>query len=472
MTRRRSGPRLAGIAALGLLALQPALMRPAVGIALVFGILAVWLAWRSVAYPLALAGIPTIVEAILGYNPLPKGGVTFLFAAWIAVAIVFMVLRHAHRVAQGALISAPVLLSLLLLGVMLLRLGASPAEAYGSVKVQHYLADNLIFMFGAIFVGARRSDLRLFFVVTLAVAAGEALLLMGKLLSGGLQVKLADRFSLSAQEYPLALARTSADGLVIAIYGILAAGRTWSRLASVALLPLLAVALLAAGSRGPVVALAVGLVVLVGLVAASGRSRRRLLAVAGGLLGAAVIVPLIVPGSTVGRAFSTLLGSASGLSSNGRSGLWAQAYTVFGEHPLFGIGTGGFASVSSVELYPHNLLLEMAVELGIAGVLLIVGIVAGSSARLIGAWRAARGRDKLDAVVLLTLFLMAVLNALFSGAIQDNMEVWVWAGLGIGMSARLTEERLRARRMETSGFREGSPPGRGLGPPRVDPTAA
>jgi O-antigen ligase len=211
------------------------------------------------------------------------------------------------------------------------------------------------------------------------------------------------------------------------------------------MLPLLAVALLAAGSRGPVVAFLIGAIALIALTAASGRARRRLLLVSGGILVAAVVVPLVVPSASIGRSLSTLLGSSSGLSSNGRSALWAQAYTGFGQHALLGVGTGGFASLNPAQTYPHNLLLEMGVEVGVVGLLLVVGIIASLTTRLVRAWRAASERDKLDAAVLITLFLTALINALFSGAIQDNKEIWLWGGLGVGMSARVTYQRLNAR---------------------------
>jgi O-antigen ligase len=431
----------------GLLVLLPALAQPLIAIALVIALLGGWLAWRSVAYPLALAGIPTLLEAVVGQNPLPKGGVTFLYIAWVGIAVAFAAMRGTHPMTARALLYAPVILSVALLGVMILLLGRSPDQPYGSTEVQLYVADNLVFLLGAIFVGARRSDLRLFFAVTLAVAAGGGLLIVLKFLGGGAQMTLENRFSLSAQEYPIYLGRSSADGLIIAIYAALTATRAWTRMAAVAVLPLLVVALLASGSRGPIVALVVGVLALVALTATDGRARRRLLVVGGGLLGAAVVVPLVVPGSTIGRSLSTLVGGSSGLSSNGRSQLWSQAFTAFAQHPLLGIGTGGFGALNPAEPYPHNILLEVAVELGVIGALLILGIVLSAAVRLGAVWRTTRGRDRLDAAVLITLFVTALVNALFSGAIQDNREIWVWGGLGLGMSARLAATRLRAPRL-------------------------
>lgn len=460
-----------GVGALGALALVPVIAQPILGIVLVAAVLAVWLAWKSIAYPLALASIPTVVEAIIGYNPLPKGGVTFLFAAWIGLAIMFAVMRKTHEQATRALLSAPVLLSFVLLGVMLLRLGSSPGEAYGSTKVQHFIANNLIFMIGAVFVGSSRRDLRLALSIFLIIAACGGLLLVFKLLSGGLHATFDNRFALSADEYPIYLGRSSADGVILAIYAVLAASRLWTRMAAMAVLPLLLVALVASGSRGPVLAFAVGLIVFMGLISASREARRRLQLVGVTLLAAVVVVPLALPSSSIGRAISTLLGSGAGLSSNGRSELWAKAFTGFAQHPLFGLGTGGFASLNPPLPYPHNLLLEMSVELGVIGLLLVSSIIVGFARRLFGAWRAMIGRDKVEAATLIALFVMALVNAMFSGAVQDNSELWVWGGIGVGMSVRIPLRRASTRLSERrpTGRRKPNVGGRPLG---ADPSPA
>lgn len=446
---RRSRLGLPGAWLLGLLVLAPALTRPQVAIALVGAIVALGLAWKSVAYPLAASGVPPLVDAIVGYNPLPKGGFTFLFLAWIALAVCFAVLRGKTSIAPRALMRAPIVLSFALLGLMLLRLGSSPAEAYGSMKVQLYIADVLIVLVGAVFVGSNRRDLDLFVMLTFAVLAFGALLFLLALLSGSAHTVVPERFSLTAQEYPIYLGRASADGLLIAIYLILAAIRPAVRLCAFAAAPALLVALIAAGSRGPLVAFVFGLFTLLALVAASGRARRRLFPVIGALLIAIVFVPLLVPASSIGRSLSTILGSASGLSSNGRSELWSEAYRAFAGHTLSGIGWGGFAALNPEELYPHNILLEVAVELGVFGVLFVVGIVAGVTRRLTWMWRSARSADKLLTTLLIALFLTALVNAMFSGAIQDNSPVWLWAGVAVGMSARLANQR-----MTRSGQRE------------------
>jgi O-Antigen ligase len=426
--------------------LAPALTSPMIAIGLVALVVTVWLAWKSVAYPLALAGIPTLIAAIVGTNPLPKGGATFLVGAWVALAVLLAMMRGEHTLAAGALWSAPVAMAVLLLGLMVLRLSGSPDQAYGSMKVQLYIANNLLFMVGAVFVASSRPSLRLFFGLTLAVVAAGSFLLLGKLLGGGAQQQFSGRFAISAQQGSINLGRDSSNGALIAICLILMADRTWVRLASIAVLPALLVALLAAGSRGPVLAFIAGLVALVALTAVSGRARRQLTLVAAVLLAAAVVVPLVVPGSSIGRSLSTIVGSASGLSSNGRSGLWALAFSTFGNHPWAGIGTGGFAALNP-ETFPHNLLLEMAVELGIVGALAVGSMLVMMARRMMLAWQRTSGAERMEVTLVTALFVSAFVNALFSGAIQDNTDVWLWGGLGLGIYARHrrpTRSRARA----------------------------
>ena len=440
----------AGIAGIFALALLPVLRSPLLVFELVAALIGALIAWKSLVIPLALGGVPPLVDAIAGSDPLPKGGFTFLFSVWIALALAFAIMRGRQAVAIRALLCVSVLASCFLLGMLLLRLSISPDEAYGSTKVQLYVADVLIFMFAAVFVGARGADLRLFFVVLLAVTSAGAILFLFNLVAGYAHPSVGGRFALSTQEYPIELGRDSADGLLIAIYSVLATTRRSARVWAIAVSPALAVAMIAAGSRGPVLAFVFGLTALLALTAVNPRARRRLGFVAAAFLIATIVVPLVVPGSALGRAFSTIIGSASGLSSNGRSQLWSVAIAAFSQHTLLGLGTGGFAALNTGLLYPHNILLEVASELGVFGAAAMVAILLGFANSLVNCWRSGTGPDRLMASLLISLFLTALVNACFSDPIQGNGEVWLWGGLAIGMSARLARRGTKARRLSPS----------------------
>jgi O-antigen ligase len=207
----------------------------------------------------------------------------------------------------------------------------------------------------------------------------------------------------------------------------------------------------------------IGLLVVVTLRAATGRARRQLLLVGAALVGAAIIVPVVVPSSSIARSLSTILGSASGLSSNGRSQLWALAFTVFKAHTWFGIGTGGFSSLS-VEPYPHNLFLETGVELGVFGALAAAIMIGSMFRRLKALWQNTEGSERLEISLLLALLVSSLVNALFSGQLSDNSDVWLWGGVGLGAYARHGIGTRRAGQRAGSpaaGWRPATAPGAG-----------
>ena len=73
---------------------------------------------------------------------------------------------------------------------------------------------------------------------------------------------------------------------------------------------------------------------------------------------------------------------APDLSSNGRWQFWGEAIDAFEAHPLRGVGAGGYenwwARHATVGLFvrnPHSLFLQQASELGVPGLLLLLGFV-------------------------------------------------------------------------------------------------
>ena len=145
----------------------------------------------------------------------------------------------------------------------------------------------------------------------------------------------------------------------------------------------------------------------------------------------------LVPGQSIQRSLSFLTGAGSGLSSNGRTHSWSLAWNAFLAHPAFGIGTGSFFSISGINRYPHNLLLEVAAELGLVGLVLVVGFLASTWLAMSRA-RTLQDRGDLQVAVVIALFAAALVNAMFSGDIQTNSSVWLAAGLGLGLSLRST----------------------------------
>lgn len=424
--------------------LFPLLLRPVWALGASLALIFVLLAWKSVAYPVALVGLISTVIVLVGSNPLPPGAFLYLVSGWTLLAIVVAALRD-DALSGSILRAAPVALSLTLAGLLIAQLGDSPAQEYGTFKVQVFVSQNLVLLFGGIVIGRDRKHLDLFLGLTLAVAFLSALVLTQQLVGGQAQEVLPGRFALNPEENPIFLGRSAGTGLIIAIYLLLAGTVLRYRLYALAVLPSLAVSIVAAGSRGPVVGVIFAITVLLACLARSSRSRRRIPMVVAGIVAGVLLTAQLVPGETIGRSFSIFSGNGSGVDTNGRSDLWAQAFESIRGHPLLGIGTGGFEAISPMLRYPHNLLLESAVELGLAGLLAVIALISATLRRLRRAWRGLPEDSRGHVTVVAALFVAATINAMLSGDITVNTSVWLTAGLALGAADH-------AARQARSGF--------------------
>ncbi|SCL30569.1 O-antigen ligase family protein [Micromonospora inyonensis] len=220
----------------------------------------------------------------------------------------------------------------------------------------------------------------------------------------------------------------------------------------------LEVPLLMTGSRGPLVAVALSSLVLA--VTVSGKGRWRLLPPLVGLGG--LIAPTVATAlpETLTSRFAVLWGGPLDASAEVRVMLSRLAAEVFLERPL-GLGWGGFGSVvpdgSLIVLpgledaiYPHNLLLEVAVEGGLAA---LAGLALLSVALARVLW--TRRADP-TMVAVATLLTFAFANSLFSADLNGNYLVWVFAAALLAAGPGRTPRSERARRAVVV-----SPPGVG-----------
>jgi O-antigen ligase len=413
-----------------------ATMRPTLALMAAVAAPAALLATRSVAYPIALGGVPTLVIALLGRNPFPHGLITMLFFGWTALAMIWALLGGEARLPIRLLGTGSILFSFLLGLDLLGQLQSSQAVSYGSTKLQLFVLQNLVLLLAGVLIAQRREHLQKFLTITFLIAGASATLLLWRLAQGQAQALFDSRFTISADENPIQLGRESAEGLIIVTYILLAGARVSLRAAATVLIPVLVISLLAAGSRGPVLGALVGMLTLFAMVVGNRMARRRLLLVAVGGVFAAILAAQLVPGQSIGRSFSFLSGSGSGLTSNGRFELWSEAWRLFADNPLFGIGTGSFFAVDGLNRYPHNLLLEVGAELGIIGIALLLGFLASSWLALMRARRQLDSAGRFEAAVVAALFVAAIVNAMFSGDIQTNGEIWLVAGLAVGLGLR------------------------------------
>lgn len=119
---------------------------------------------------------------------------------------------------------------------------------------------------------------------------------------------------------------------------------------------------------------------------------------------------------------------ASGYS--GRGTLWSAARDLFWEYPLVGTGIDSFharAYATTGFSYPHNLILEIGVDLGLLGLALLL------TTWLIAIREVAKARHLWDAtsfaVAMSAFFVFAA--SMFSGDIYDSRFAWILLALAL-----------------------------------------
>jgi hypothetical protein len=200
-------------------------------------------------------------------------------------------------------------------------------------------------------------------------------------------------------------------------------------------------AVMLTGSRGGLVALAVAL--LAAMFIGSGlRGRVAVIGLAALLVGATYFTTLATPEV---REHISSVGSGSG-----RLDLWNVGWRMVQDEPLRGVGAGNFQEstihyllepgaiqedehIVGTPRVAHNTYLEIVAELGIVGLVLFGGLVAGC---LLAAARAAvefaRRGERTGEILSrgVTIALIATLVADLFGSRQFEKELWILLGLG------------------------------------------
>lgn len=431
--RRAPARRSVALGALALIApvaFIPLLMNPRLAIGAAAAAAFTFLLWCSPAVALGLAHAGDL--APIAGGEAATGSVTIELLALLLAGSAFAIIRRPRELPDRLLFYAPLLFSFALLAVMVVRLADSPGGEYGSRKVQFFLIVNIALLAAGIVVGTRRRDVELSLALMAGVAAIAALVVAGQIM-GGVQPNFEGRYAISNEHYdPIALGRLAGSGLLITLFMVVAT-RSRYRLVALGALPFITIALLASGGRGAVLGVVAGLAVLLGVPAILTVRRWKILT---GILVSGILATLFVPGAALDRAVSVLSGSSQGRDSGGRTDLWSQAWNAFANHPVDGIGTGGFISLNPAERYPHNFVLEVAAELGALGLVpLLLALGTGVFVLVSSMRRAAPGERGLLTLIA-ALLACAFVNATLSTDITADYDVWLFLGLGAGLAWR------------------------------------
>jgi O-antigen ligase len=114
-----------------------------------------------------------------------------------------------------------------------------------------------------------------------------------------------------------------------------------------------------------------------------------------------------------------------------RAGYLEVGLPMLLEAPILGLGLGGFA-MTGLDEYPHNLPLEVALELGLVG------------AVIMGAWILVGLRAAAGSPILVALIAATATFSLFSGSLASNVELWMFTALAVGLWPALARRRPEA----------------------------
>lgn len=300
-----------------------------------------------------------IVALLLGslFPAIPGFPIAVVAAGLAAAVVVYEVLRWMPK------FHPVILVPIFFIALTLHAVYIAPASEYGDDKLQKWWTITLVSAVAACLLRDRRS-FQTFGAVWLVAASGLAVVTLA-----GFDGGRADAFGAN----PIWLARALGTGIVIAIW------LWWKKLASAwvmfIVIGLLAAGLVASGSRGPVLGVIAGVVVLA-LFAGSGRVWRIGLILAGGI--GAVWAVQVLP-FFAGSRFETILSGAS-TDDAVRTYYWNLSREIIANNPD-GVGFGNWNEAAGFprHLWPHNLFLEIFAELGtpigIATVILLAAVV-------------------------------------------------------------------------------------------------
>jgi O-antigen ligase len=131
---------------------------------------------------------------------------------------------------------------------------------------------------------------------------------------------------------------------------------------------------------------------------------------------------------------------------------YASAWEVFLKNPLAGVGTGGWRAYYSgpdqkdVNVYPHNIVLELAAENGLVGLIPFLVMIATSFWAAIHLYRrsSADSETMVWSLWALSLFMVSFANAMISGDIYRNDFLWVSAGIVGALDAIEREQETKS----------------------------
>lgn len=374
--------------------------------------------------------LPLLTTPITWFVALPELPFSLPFVAMWAVATLRRYLFEGQRLRLNAGIMLNVLFLVLIIASYLAFAERTP---YAASKVFLYITLTFAsYLAGATFV---REQFPRVFNTLIWLGLLVSFLTYQAFLTG--TPTMAGRYSAFAMN-PIWSARESLFGALFAV--IFARRWTWKILGFAFCLP----AAVLTGSRGPLLgAIAAVAILAVIHVFTSRRMPRAAATAARGAVVAAVLAVSLAANHGPAIAETRDLGEAG--TAQSRALLYQAALQGITEHIWFGVGPGGFealvnfAEVGEALKYPHNICLEVFVELGVFGFvtfLLMAGYFLWQGGRHVAF--AKRHPDDPTAgwgLAATIGYVMLLVASQFSGDLVGNHALWFFMGLISGVQS-------------------------------------
>lgn len=323
-------------------------------------------------------------------------------------------------------------------GIWLHSIGIPTATAYGETKIDTWMTATLLTAVAASLLRDERSIYT--FARTWLVTTG--------LLSVITILGFAGGRAAGFDSNPIWLARAMATGLVMALFLVMHKNiKIWVLLG---IAVLLVAGIFATGSRGPILAVGIG---AIALVLFTKRHRiRRILGIAIGA-GAAYYAVTVLPFFANSRIVTLI---EDGDTDASRELFWSLTTSIIGQHPD-GVGIGNWALYAGAPrqfVYPHNMFLEVAAELGVWFGIILVVIVAANLIRLL-----TRAREMPVAILVFAILVAEIVQVSVSGDLNART-FWFLMALGffIGMRAVMPESETTAPDADLAPFDQKTTP--------------
>jgi O-antigen ligase len=192
------------------------------------------------------------------------------------------------------------------------------------------------------------------------------------------------------------------------------------------------VALVGSGSRGPLVGLGIGLVVLFAARLFTRGAMRLGIAIVVAILCIAVLASTpLLPEASLGKL--TRITSEASSADPTRVMLADQAARMVFQRPLTGHGTGSFAAEDTGFEYPHNMVLEAGSENGVVAAIIVIAILGIAAMRATEDILTSQG-PWTEMVML--LFVIATTNAMVTGDLNSNRLLFAAVTIAAAHAAR------------------------------------